>query len=258
MNLKYGYYKVLNTISNNSANILTGCSIFGVVGTAVLTAKCTPKAIQLIEEKEEYKQREYNESLTLFEKAIAATPAYFPAILMGATTITCIYGSNHINKKHQAALSGAYMYLNQCYDEYKNKVKEIYGEDANDIVDRSLMIDKYHEQSEEVIEEDLYYDDISNRYFNFDSSKLRDVLYDINKLYNFMGEVSLNNVYEFLGLEPTPYGDTVGWSAIKDWEVNGFSWIDITMEPLEFPDNFACGVLTFNIDPSNDFKQWAW
>lgn len=257
MNLKYNYYKLTHLISNNSSNILTGVAMFGVVGTAVLTAKCTPKALKLIEEKETYKNDNYNENLTFFEKTIAATPAYFPAILMGATTISCIYGSNYINKKHQAALSGAYMYLNQCYNEYKSKVKEIYGVDADDNIKKSIMIDKYEEQSEEVLEEDLYYDDISNRYFNLDKSKLQDILYNINKLYNFTGELTLNNVYEFLGLEPTEYGDIVGWSAIKDWEVNGFSWIDIMFNPLEFPDNFACGVLTFNIDPSSDFRDWT-
>lgn len=257
--LKKGFYKAGKYLNKNSANILTGLGMIGVVSTAVLTAKETPKALKVLNEKEEYKLENYNEPLTKFEKVLAVTPVYFPAILMGATTMSCIYGANYINKQQQAILAGAYSYLSNCYDEYRCKVKEVYGEDADKKIISEIAMDKYVEVSgEERPGTDLYYDEYSNRYFNFDTRKLPNILYEINKLYNFTGELTLNNIYEFLGLEETEFGATVGWAATKDWECNGFAWIDIQMEPLEFPDNLTCGMLTFNIEPSADYYQWTW
>ena len=37
---------------NNSASILTGLGVVGVIGTAVVTAKLTPKALDILEERE--------------------------------------------------------------------------------------------------------------------------------------------------------------------------------------------------------------
>lgn len=260
LNIKRGYHKVMNYANRNSANILTGFGILGVATTAILTAKETPKALQILEEREEYKREHYNEGLTLVEKVMVVTPVYFPAILMGAATMSCIYGANHINKKQQAVLTSAYSYLNSCYDDYRNKVKELYGDDADKKVKNEIAKDTYEKEHLEDENEhmNLYFDEYSNRYFNMNPDNLPAILYDINKSYNFTGEMSLNNVYEFLGLEPTAFGETVGWAAYKDWECNGFSWIDIHFDPMEFPDNLACGVLSFNIEPSTDFKEWTW
>lgn len=257
--IKKSCYKVGKYINKNSANILTGLGMAGVVTTAVLAVKETPKAMKLLEDREKIKMEKYNESLTKLEKALVVAPVYFPAILMGATTMSCIYGANHINKKQQAILTGAYSYLSSCYDDYRDKVKELYGEDADKKVKEEIAKDIYFETTGEEREDtNLYFDEYSNRYFNLNPNDLPNILYDINKMYNFTGELTLNNVYEFLGLEPTDFGATVGWSATKDWECNGFSWIDIQMDPLDFPDNLACGVLTFNIEPSTDYYQWAW
>ena len=39
---------------NNSASILTGLGVVGVIGTAVVTAKLTPKALDILEEREKF------------------------------------------------------------------------------------------------------------------------------------------------------------------------------------------------------------
>lgn len=259
--LKKGFCRLGKYVQNNSANILTGLGIAGVVTTTVMGIKATPKALRILDEREEYKMEIYNEPLTKTEKALVLAPVYFPTILMGATTISCIYGANHINKKQQAVLSGAYSYLNSCYNEYRNKVKELYGDDSDDKVKQSIAHDKYIEhyyKDEEKPNTKLYYDEFSGRYFNLNPLELPQILYDINKMYNFTGELTLNNVYEYLGLEGTDYGATVGWAATKDWECNGFSWIDIMSDPMEMPDNLECYAIRFNIDPSDDYYQWSW
>jgi hypothetical protein len=261
MNLNKSYYQVSKYIKNNSANILTGLGMVGVATTAVLGIKATPKAIRVLDEKEEYKMEKYNEPLTKMEKALVLTPVYLPTILMGATTMSCIYGANYFNKKHQAVLSGAYTYLHSCYSEYKQKVKDLYGEEADYQIRDEIARDRYMAQKESEEEEQeneqLYYDEYSGRYFNMNPDDLPNMLYEMNRMYNFTGEFSLNNVYEYLGLEPTDFGDTVGWNALKDWECRGFSWIDITTEPMTFPDNLGCLAIQFNVEPNHDYITWS-
>lgn len=261
LQLKKGLGRLGKYVNRNSANILTGFGLAGVVTTAVMGIKATPKALRILDEKQEYKIENYNEPLTTFEKALVLTPVYLPTILMGAATMSCIYGANHINKKQQAILSGAYTYLNSCYNDYRNKVKELYGEDADDNVKNAIAQDKYMEKyykDKERPDKKLCYDEYSGRYFYLNVNELPQTLYNLNKLYNFTGELTLNDVYEYFDLEKTDLGGVLGWAATKDWECAGFSWIDIQLKPIEMPDNLDCYGIEFNIEPSEDYVQWTW
>lgn len=262
MKLDTRFQVVSKYLSKHTPTILTGLGIIGVATTAVMAAKRTPRAIEELQVREEYKQEHYDESLTFVEKALVVTPVYLPVILMGAATMSCIYGANYYNKKRQAALVGAYTYLNSCYSDYRSKVNELYGVDADVKVKASINKDIYDEiELGEVDNEDgyeLYFEEYTGRYFKMDPNKLPNILYDINKFYNFGGELSLNDVCEYLGMERTPYGDTLGWAAVKDWECTGKSWIDIYTEPMPFPDNLCCKVIKFNVEPSDDYIQWTW
>ena len=75
--------KIKNFCDENGMNILTGLGIVGVTATAILAAKATPKALELLEERDKFKQEEYGESLTKTEKVLAMAPAYIPAVLTG-------------------------------------------------------------------------------------------------------------------------------------------------------------------------------
>ena len=79
----------------NSATILTCLGAVGVVVTVVTAVKATPKALTLMEEAKEEK----GEELTKMEVVKAAGPAYIPAVVFGAATITCIFGANVLNKQ---------------------------------------------------------------------------------------------------------------------------------------------------------------
>ena len=111
---------------DKGASILTGLGVVGVFSTAVMAAKDTPKALEILKEKEDYKVEKYGYHLTRFEKALAMAPAYIPAILMGTATAGCILGANHVNKQNQATLIAAYTYLHSEYDCYKRKVKYLF------------------------------------------------------------------------------------------------------------------------------------
>lgn len=110
-----------------SSTILTVMSAIGVGVTAVIAVKDTPKALRILNEAEQEK----GEELTAKEKIITAGPVYIPAIVVGISTIACIFGANALNKRNQAALMSAYALLDQSYKDYKRKVCDVYGEDAD-------------------------------------------------------------------------------------------------------------------------------
>ena len=114
-------YKTKLYLKNNSASILSGIGAIGVVATAVMAVKATPKALILLDEAKEEKKDE----LTKFETIRVAGPVYIPSVLMGASTIACILGANVLNKQKQAALTSAYMLLENSYKDYRTKVKEL-------------------------------------------------------------------------------------------------------------------------------------
>lgn len=114
-------------LKRHSSTILTVMGAIGVGATAVIAVKDTPKALRILDEAEQEK----GEELTVKEKIITAGPVYIPAIAVGVSTIACIFGANALNKRNQAALMSAYALLDQSYKDYKRKVGDIYGEDAD-------------------------------------------------------------------------------------------------------------------------------
>ena len=122
--------KAQTVLKRNAPAILSGLGALGVVGTAISAVKATPKAMEVLNQQDE--------ELTTFEKAIVLTPVYFPTILMGTATIGCILGANAINKKNQAMLVSAYSYLDSSFKEYKDKVKDIFGEEGETRVEKEI------------------------------------------------------------------------------------------------------------------------
>lgn len=249
--------KTTHYVEENKATILTYMGVAGVVTTAYLAVKAKPKAEELLKKQREYKVLHHGEELTRFERFLAVMPAYIPAALMGMGTIACILGANQINKEKQAMLTSAYAYLNCNYNEYRKKVKELFGEEGERQVREAIAKDNYKVALKPEEEKLLIYDDYGKRYFHMDPVKYQDALYQLNRMYNYTGEMTLNNFYEFFDLDPVPGGDILGWSALKDYECCGVSWIDVRLEKMEMIDDMEAYCMMFNVDPSDDYGCWV-
>lgn len=129
-------------VKNNAPTILTCIGTVGVVATAVTTAKATIKAIDILEQAEKKK----GEKLTTIEKVQVAAPVYISPILLGVGSISCFFGANVLNLRKQASLISAYTVLDQSYKEYKNKVNELYGENADFKVRNEIAKEKQPRQ----------------------------------------------------------------------------------------------------------------
>lgn len=257
MNLTQIVSKTQRYTKKNTSTILSFLGALGVVGTTVSAVKATPKAITVLQEQEEIKMERDNQSLTTFEKALVLTPVYFPTILFGTATITCIFGANMLNKKQQAALTSAYAYLNSSFNEYKDKVKAIYGEDGEKRVREEIAKDKYIQQSMPESNEDmLFFDEYSGRYFELTLFDLQNAVYRLNRTFALEGYTNLNEFYRYVDLPETDYGEVLGWSGLKCWEVCNYAWIEIKWEDMELPDGLVAQAIRFTIPPEEGYEEW--
>lgn len=210
-------------IKKESPIILTCIGAAGVVATAVMTYRATPKALRLLEEAEEEKEAE----LTALEKIRVAGPVYIPTALIGVSTVVCILGANVLNQKHQASLMSAYGVLDSSYKNYRCKLKELYGEDRDVEIQDSLSRDRFRENPMQASDEKLlWYEPYRDEFFEMTEKELIDAEYHLNRNFVLRGETNLNEFYEFLGLEPTDAGCDIGWSMYADDFSYEAPWID--------------------------------
>lgn len=243
----------------NSSTILTCVGAVGVVATSVMAVKATPKAMTLIEKAKEKK----GEELTKFEVVKVAGPSYIPAIITGAATIACIFGSNIISKHQQASLMSAYALLDNSYKEYKNKVDELYGEEAGEKVREEIAKDKY--TGDVTLSDDnteLFYDFYSGRYFESTKELVMWAEYETNRAMIVNGAVSLNEFYDFLGLETLPEYEWVGWSCGQIEEMYWHPWIEFNHEDIVIDADsdshvgLDCTIIHLPMEPYIDYLEY--
>lgn len=240
-------------LGRNASTILTCIGGIGVIATAVMSAKATPKAMTRIE----LAQEEKGEELTKFEKVQAAAPSYIPAVLMGVSTIACVFGANVLNKRNQAALMSAYALLDNSYKDYKKKVIDIYGEEADAEVRTAIAKDRYEEGSMIVNPgNQLFYDEFSGRYFESTMEKLISAQYAINRKIQLEGGAYLNEFYEELDIPPTDYGEHLGWSSGLLCDYQWSDWLEFGHEKSYIDDDLECIMVTFSMEPMFDFEYY--
>lgn len=114
-----------------SPTILSGLGAAGVIVTSVLAVRATPKALRKIRADSKANHKGDPEAYSKLEAVKSAWVCYIPAAISGTATIFCIFGANVLSKHQQAALTSAYALLNDSYNNYKDKLRELYGEEAH-------------------------------------------------------------------------------------------------------------------------------
>lgn len=247
-------------LKQHSSTILTCISAVGVIATSLLTAKTTIKVFEIVNEEE----CEMKRDLTKKELVAVAAPVYIPAIIMGASTIACIFGANILNKKQKALLSSAYMLANNSFKEYKNKLKELYGEKTHNKIIDSIVAEKTKDvhisanylfsECDSSLENDdsepmLFYDEYSGQYFETTTERVLSAEYHLNRNYILKGYATLNEFYGFLGLEPTEYGEILGWSPMD----KSMYWIEFNHRKVILGDDLQCFILEMPFEPRAEY-----
>lgn len=247
MNAREVVKNVGGVISKNSPTLLTGLAVTGLITTTILAVKATPKAMWLIEEAEIAALG----PLTKQDIVKAAWKPYIPAAAVGAATIACIIGANHINLRRNAAIASLYSLTDAAFTEYKAKVVETIGKNKEEKVRNEITEERLAKApANNVIftgkGEHLCYDSLSGRYFKSDIESIRRTVNKINhELMNSMF-VPLNDIYSALGLDSVKLGEEMGVDIER-------GLLDVSYSSHLTADEVPCLVLDFEVHPRHKY-----
>ena len=215
MDIKKIRNSIIDTVSDKSPEILIGFGLAGMLTSTILAVKATPKALDILEQEDR--------ELSKVDKVKLTWKCYTPAAIGYCASAACIIGANSVNAKRNAVLAGAYKLSESALLEYRDKVREVVGEqkerEIKDAIahDRVNGTDGVKEMKQEVIiagnGDTLCYDMHSGRYFKSNMEEIKGIANKVN--YKLMQDnmLSVNDFYEELGLEPTVTGYDFGWNV---------------------------------------------
>lgn len=207
---------VRTVIVKNLPTILTCFAVGGVITTSVLVDKAAKQSAKDIAEEEETQERE----LETKEKVVLCWKHYAPAVGMGAITIGCVIGANHINIQRNLMLAGLYATSEVSLKDYKKKVEEMLGEkkanDVQDAVNKDRATTIFASGSDIIRTgngDTVCVDAFSGRIFSSDIEFLRKAINEIVHEIQFgAGCMALNDWYYRINLDPIKPGDDIGWN----------------------------------------------
>lgn len=282
--------KAAMMIRKYAPEILTGLGIAGFIGSTVLACKATSEVSEVLDdhkkEMETIKEVEYKydyskqeivklKSEKLVKTGFEIVKLYAPATGLAVFGTTCVLGGHGIMRKRNAALGAAYAFVSGKFNEYRDRVRDQFGEEK----DKEL----YHGLKKETItveEEDengkkkkvkkeiavvdpaagispyaKVFDDASEKWVNsaeLNLSFLRRAQDWFNDKLNINGHVFLNEVYDYLGIPRTSAGAVVGWVKGSN---DGDDYIDFgvysieNQEKRDFINGYEPNIfLDFNVD----------
>ena len=233
----------------HAPEILIGVGVIAIIGVAITAGRATLKVPDILEHHEAQIDQINNTDLDEGAKTVEYTKvyartgrdfmwAYLPTITFGVLSVACFTGAHGIMKKRNVALMAAYKILETQYDDYRQRVRDKWGDD----VDRDI---RYSNAQARMTEEVVVTDGESGvesvslklkspnefsiyaRFFDQTVSTW-DPHPDYNRLFlqsqqsywnqilQARGHVFLNEVYDSLGFDRTSAGAVVGWVLGKD------------------------------------------
>lgn len=235
-----GLFKTaLNFTSKNSTQLLTAASVVGLATSVVLAVKATPKAMRIMEE---------TQPETPLDVVKATWKCYVPTVAVGGLTVASMIWSQSINLKRTATLASAYTLSESRFKDYKKKLTEKIGKSKVKEVQDDIAQDKVQKpvNEKDIIHtgkgNTLCYDPYSDRYFYSNVDTIKRILDGLGKDMITDHFVSINDMYDALGLDNVKLGNHLGWH-IDD----GF--IDPSFSAVLTPDNEPCIVLDFYLEP---------
>lgn len=227
-------------VAENSAALLTGTGVVGVVTTAVLTGRASVKAHEVVAKHERHSyELEFNPepesdenfivrkemyTLDTLDKVKMTWPLFIPPVASGVTTMSAIIFSYRISVSKSAALAAAYGISEKAFAEYKTKVLEHVtpkkADDIRDSVAQQQMVDNPVPKAFIVGDgEVMCLDAFSGRYFRSTVEDIRKAENDINADIGQHNVASLGDFYEKIGLKQTDISEDFVWNLHNHCEI---------------------------------------
>lgn len=293
-------------IRKYSPEILVCVGVVGFVGTVVLAAKATLKVDDVLEVHNEnigkikgyradviqdakndedilegsyevkYTKKDYQRDLivTYTQSSLDIVKLYGPTVIIGALSISCFLGAHKVMRGRNLAAMAAYKAVDETFKEYRKRVIESEGKDADrnykygikkekitvKEIDPETGKEKKVKKEFEVIPADglseyaMLFNDQSSAMWS--RTPGGNVLFlkaqenYANQVLHSRGHVFLNEVYDYLGLPHTSAGAIVGWVRENGDDFIDFGAYELNAHEALF-DSYKMDtdiVLDFNVD----------
>lgn len=233
MNLKDLFRLTKNFVIDNLPTILSWVAVGGLAGSVATAVIDTPKAVKAIEEAKvsKLKQIDNNETtvkflksqgvenltdifvatdlrLTPWEYVKTLTPIYWKTMACCAVTVTCILMAQRVNSKRIAALVAAIGLRSKEVDEYKEKIKELFGEKKAEEITKELNKDRVmnapiDEKGVVYTRHGMYlcYEPLTRTYFRSDINSVKAAALEMGRKMQREGDCSLADWCYMLDIE---------------------------------------------------------
>lgn len=224
----------------HAPTLLFGGGVVGVVASTVLACRATLKLEEVLHEASnnleiarglespQYSDQDRKKDVAIIytQSAVSVAKLYAPAIVLGGVSIAALTSSHNMLNRRNAALTAAYAAVEKGFREYRERVVDKYGEDA----DRELRFptEKITEINPEtgrnhtVVHVAGDEPSIYARFFDaYSTSWSKEPEYNMlflrnqqnyaNDMLKARGHLFLNEVYDMLGIERSSAGSVVGW-----------------------------------------------
>ena len=230
--------------------IAIGLGIGGYLASIILAVKGTSKAVRMLDEATDNEPYE----LTMPEKLKITWKCYIPTAIAATASTISVIGGTKIGIKRNAALMTACALSETALKEYADKVKEVLGEKKHEAIQDSIAEDHVKNnpvKNNEVFltnkGETLCYEPLSGRYFKSDIESIKRVVNELNRDMISDNYISLNELYDGLGLPDVKLGETIGWSI-------DHGYIEIHFSAAIADNGEPCIVLNHDNPPIYDYE----
>lgn len=227
----------------------------------------------------EYSETDSKKDLTsvYVDTGIKVAKLYAPAVGILGLSIASMLGSNVISRKRNIALAAAYAAIDQGFKDYRARVIERFGSEVDKQLKYNIKTERISDtvtddegnqkkikKTVDIVENGVKYSDYARIFDEFnpewkDNPERNLCFLNAQQRYandrlKARGFVTLNEVYEMLGFEPSDAGVHVGWVYRPDND-RGDNYIDFGIFNVSSPAarDFVNGyepaiVLDFNVD----------
>lgn len=206
--------------SDHAPEILTGLSVAGAVQTAIFSARASYTASRVIDHYEIENGVEPDPRERFIGRTKLVWRLYIPTVISGGVTVAMIICSNRLSVKRQAVLTSALATTQTYLHRYESAVSEVLDDNLKEKVETVLgkQVSEAVPDPDDIPEDeldgetDIFQDTISGRYFRSTIGDVKDAIADCKMRIADDYYLSLNELYDKLGLERTEQGDYLGWN----------------------------------------------
>lgn len=226
MNIPAIWKRASKAAADNAPTILTAIGVTGSIATAILAAKGSFKAAEIIYNDKPLREEYDGQRIPLKEVVTRVWPQYIPAAATAALTVSAIICANRISTKRAAALASAYTVSQEILERYKDKVAKVLGEEkAKKVVDEVAKDIAAKNPPPTTIMvtgngEAWVHDSYTDRWFRSSHAALEQAAMDINFQLINEGTATLSDFFRLLGVTHAAIYDEVGWTHEKKLELS--------------------------------------